>query len=72
MLAGLVCFNGGSIVLLGPTIPGRLVVRNQTMKQPIGPPGLVGLGVGLTTLPCKILSVSKPQEKLWIHRSIPG
>jgi hypothetical protein len=48
-MLGLVCFNasprvtGGSFLLFGPPFPGRLVGRSQMKKQPIGPPGLMGL-----------------------------
>jgi len=56
-----------SILAVGTPIPGGLAVRNQMKKQPIGHPGLLGLGEGLSTLPCKTYIVSNPTKNWGGH-----
>jgi hypothetical protein len=36
-------YTGGSLLLVGPPLPDRLVVRGQMKKQPVDPPGLLGV-----------------------------
>jgi hypothetical protein len=52
VVVGLVCLNdppgytSGSLLLAGPPLLGRLVVRGQMKKQPVDPPGLLGVDHG--------------------------
>ena len=38
-------YTGSSVAPVGPPVPDRLAVRNRTKKQPVGPPGLLGVGL---------------------------
>jgi hypothetical protein len=42
------------------------------MPENIGPEGNWGLGVGLTTPPCKTVIVTKPSKKEWRPKPTPG